>query len=496
MSSLNPPTTGPDFKKLHPRAVIVHNTYEILTTNVPDATQPGGYVQVSSYGRLLSSNEIVDFTLANIHLALGLSADTYSITFPNTNGKYTSVFSNGDEIAINIGYPPDPNRYSANDLPQLIIGRIDDIDFEMDKDAGELLTLAGRNYAAPFIDNRVSKKYENMTATQIVQALVNLYGFGVSSEILIPNDRKFNKTKTSFNKTYITRNGVTATVLGVHNANALTDIPPSVLNPKKNTGISRTTKIIDNVIGKNDTAWKVLQDLALALADPNTGLEYKVYVQGKTLYFGPRQDTLTPSTTITYGLDTESVRLRETTQFLKTRIIMRQYLEKRKKTYDIIVPDDLDSSIITDAEKQKYLALRKKYGVKDLLVKDLRKFIEGDVHLAKLTGLARLRESARLTYTGTVDIPGDPTITKEGTIKLLGIPDVRGTKVPGFPYLVSTNLNAIYYIEGTKHTYSKENGYVSEVSLSTRRPDQVRKLQASSSAAEALPSTDSTEASF
>lgn len=490
-----PPQGAPDFTKLRPRAVLTHNTYEILTQNVPDATQPGGFVQVSSYGRLLTSAEIVDFQSCDIHLSLGLAADTFSITLPNTNGKYTSAFAAGEEIAVNIGYPIDPNNYNAADLPQLIIGRIDDVDFDFDKDAGETVIIAGRNYVAPFLDNRVSKKYENMTATQIVQAIVNLYGFGVDASILVPNDRKFNRTKVSFNKSYITRSGDTALVLAKHNTNALADIPPSVLNPKKNSGVTRTTKIIDNVIGKNDTAWKVLQDLALALADPNTGLEYKVYVEGKKLYFGPRQDSLTPSTTMTYGITALNIRLRETSQFLKTRIIMRNYLEKRKKTYDVIIPDDLGPDIISDAEKNKYLALRKKYGVRDLLVKDLRKFIEGDVHLAKITGLARLRENARLTYTGTVEIPGDPLITKEGTVKLAGIPDANGQKIASFPYLVSTTLNAVYYIEGTKHTYSKDSGFVSEVSLSTRRPDQVRKLQASSSAA-AAPALGPGEASF
>lgn len=476
-----PVATQADFQRLRPRMVLTHNIYEILTEKVVDSTQPGGYLEVSKFGRLLSSEEVYDSTDWEVGNTLGLAADTYRITLPNFDGKYTSVFEPGEEIAVSVGYPTDPDNYTAADLTQIIIGRIDDVDFDMDKNGGELIIIEGRNYAAPFLDNRVSKKFENKTATQIVTALVNLYGFGVSADITIPNDKKFNKT-------IITRSGTSSAVLSKFNANSLTNIPPSVLNPAKATGAVRTGQIIDNVIGKNDTAWKVLQDLALALADPKTGLEYKVYVEGKKLYFGPRQDNLQPSETLAYGITALSMKFRKTTQFLKTRIIMRQYLQSKKKTYDIIIPDDLGPDMISAAEKQKYLDLRKRYGVRDLLVKDLRKFIRGNTNLAKLTGLARLRESARLLYTGTIEAPGNPLITKEGTVKVLGVPDAQGVMTPEFPYKVSTILNATYYIEGTKHRYSKETGYTNEISVSTRRPDQVRKLQASTSAAAALPS--------
>ena len=471
-----------DFQTLRTRSVVTHNVYETDTKKVKAASQPGGYLEVSGYGKLLNSEELFDFTSWEVSLSMGINADTYHLVFPNYNGKYTSTFRSGEEIAIAVGYPAS-EQYTATDLTQVIIGRIDDVDYEFDKAKGEVIHIQGRNYAAPFLDNRVSKKYANMTASQIVNDLVALYGFGISASVDILSDRKFNKT-------VVTRSKQNATVLQQFNPTAKLNLPASVLNPTKNRGVANTTSIIDNVIGHNDTAWKVLKDLALALADPATGKEYKVYVDGKTLYFGPRQDSLSPAVTLTYGQNVTDLKLRETTQFLKTRIIMRQYVEKKSKSYDIIVPDDLGIDMISDLEKQKYLNLRKRYGTRDLLVKDLRKFIQGNTHLAKLTGLARLRESARLTYTGSVVMPGIETLGKEGTIKVLGVPDENGVAAAGFPYKVSQELNALYYIESAKHSFSKEEGYVTEAGLSTRRPDETRKLTASSSSAAAPASTD------
>ena len=472
-----------DYQSLRARSVVTHNVYETYTKKVVDASQPGGYVEVSGFGKLLSSEELYDFTSWKVHLTMGVNADTYHLVFPNYGGKYTSTFRSGEEISISVGYPPTNGPYTAQDLTQIIIGRIDDVDYEFSKDGGEMVHITGRNYAAPFLDNRVSKKYTNMTASQIVTDLVDLYGFGISASINILADRKFNKT-------VVTRNSQSATILQKHDPTTVLQLPPSILNPTKNRGVAGTTSIIDNVIGHNDTAWKVLKDLALALADPKTGKEYKVYVEGKTIYFGPRQDELNPSVTITYGQNMTELKLRETTQFLKTRVIMRQYVEKKSKSYDIIIPDDVGPDMLSDIDKQKYLNLRKRYGTRDLLVKDLRKFIQGNTHLAKLTGLARLRESARLTYTGSVIMAGIETLGKEGTLKILGVPDENGDPSRDFSYNISKELNALYYLESAEHNYDKENGYTTEAGISTRRPDQTRKLTASSTAVAAQSSTD------
>lgn len=477
MSSVALLNQEPDYRKLRPRSVVVHNIYELETTKVKDPTQPGGFFEVSRFGQLKQSAELVDFTTWEVEQTLGLGADSFTITFPNFDGKYTGVFRSGEEIAVYVGYPVNPDNYVASDLTQMIIGRIDDVDFSFDKDQGEVVVVSGRNYAAPFLDNRVSKKYENRTATQIIDELVRLYGFGVTTSVQITNDRKFNKT-------VVTRSADSASILKKHNADAHTDISDSQLVLGKTKGVTKTPEIIANVVGNNSTCWEIFENLAAALADPKTGKEYKVYVEGKVLYFGPRQDTVSPTVTLTYGVDTTSINLRESTQFLKTRIIMRQYSEKKKGTYDIIIPDDLGPDVLSPKEKQDYLNLRRRYGTIDELVKDSHKMILGDVKKAKIVGLAKLRESARLVYSGSVEFAGVEDITKEGVIRVQGIPDKNGAAQEGFPYKLSMTLNALYYIEGSKHTYGKEDGYRTQVQLSTRRADRQRQSDQTASAPE------------
>lgn len=474
----------PDFRKLRPRSVVVHNTYQLLTEKIQDPSQPGGFFQVSKFGQLAQSEELFDFVSWEVEETLGLGADSFSVSFPNSDGKYTGVFRSGEEIGIYVGYPVDPDNYQASDLTLMIIGRIDDVDFSFDKDQGETVVISGRNYAAPFLDNRISKRFENRTATQIIEELVRLYGFGVTTSVQITNDRKFNKTVVSRSKN-------TISVLNRHNADARTSIPNNQLVlAKKKEGVTQTPSIIDDVTGNNSTCWDIFQNLAAALADPKTGKEYKVYVEGKVLYFGPRQDNLAPTVTLTYGVDITSINLRESTQFLKTRIIMRQYDEKKKGTYDIIIPDDLGPDMLSPQEKQTYLNLRDRYGTLDDLIKDSRKMIRGNVAQAKIVGLARLRESARLVYSGSVEFAGVEDITKEGVIKVQGIPDKNGVSQAGFPYKLSMTLNALYYIEGSKHTYGKEDGYRTQVQLSTRRADRQRASDSTATAPEIAASSD------
>lgn len=148
--------------------------------------------------------------------------------------------TNPIQAQIFAGFPGNPDQYGTSDLTQLITGNVDQIKFDP---ARRLLELTGRDYTSLLIDAKTFDRWTNQTASEIATTLAKRHG-------LTP---QVTATEGSVGKIYE----------------------------------------IDTIHDRHcSTEWELLTWLA--------GIyNYVVYVQGMTLYFGPKPD---PSTATPYAL--------------------------------------------------------------------------------------------------------------------------------------------------------------------------------------------------
>lgn len=129
------------------------------------------------------------------------------------------------------GFPPNPDQYGTTDLQQQILGNVDSINFDP---TGRYVELSGRDYTSLLIDSKTFDRWTNQTASQIAATLAKRHG-----------------------------------------------LTPQVTPTQGLVGkIYEIDKIHDR---HGSTEWELLTWLAGVY-------DYVVYVQGMTLYFGPKPD--------------------------------------------------------------------------------------------------------------------------------------------------------------------------------------------------------------
>jgi phage protein D len=143
----------------------------------------------------------------------------------------------GAELEIRCGYVNDPFSFTASDLPLVFVGAMDDI--TNDWMTGELI-VSGRDLTAKLMEAKTSEKFINRTASDVAETLAKKYGLDAV---------------------------VTAT----------TD------------KVGRLYKADNVEIQSERTEWDLLSWLARESG-------FVTYVQGRTLYFGPRttEEAATP----------------------------------------------------------------------------------------------------------------------------------------------------------------------------------------------------------
>lgn len=107
------------------------------------------------------------------------AADTFSVTFaagalPSGFGLDWFAAQTGIECEILANEdPPDPDNYQPVLADRLILGAVDDLDFNP---LTGTITISGRDYTSWFIDTKTSEGYLNKTASQIATLLAERKG--------------------------------------------------------------------------------------------------------------------------------------------------------------------------------------------------------------------------------------------------------------------------------------------------------------------------------
>lgn len=209
---------------------------------VPTARQPRGMVLLGDPNQPGTSVPWFDW---DVDQNTWHSASTFRMRLPisalTSPIDLTYILStNPIQAQIFAGFPGNPDQYGTSDLQQLITGNVDQINFDPVR---RLLVLTGRDYTSLLIDTKTFDRWTNQTASEIATTLAKRHG-------LTPQ--------------------VTAT-----------------------TGAVGKIYEIDTIHDRHgSTEWELLTWLA--------GIyDFVTYVQGMTLYFGPKPD---PSTATPYAL--------------------------------------------------------------------------------------------------------------------------------------------------------------------------------------------------
>lgn len=132
---------------------------------------PRGAVQVN--GTTITGWEEIE-----VESSTFANADTFHATFsasklPSSNDA--NWFSLQKEIKVTVlaGFPANPANFSADELDTLIVGMVDNIDY--DAIAG-LLTISGRDFSSKLIEAKISDKYPNKVSSDIATILAGKAG--------------------------------------------------------------------------------------------------------------------------------------------------------------------------------------------------------------------------------------------------------------------------------------------------------------------------------
>lgn len=107
------------------------------------------------------------------------AADTFRVSFavsdlpkgygPDWFAAQTSI----DCEVFATDAPADPDAYAPTDADRLILGQVDDIDYDP---AQRSITLTGRDWTAKLIDTKTSENFQNKTASEIATILAGRHG--------------------------------------------------------------------------------------------------------------------------------------------------------------------------------------------------------------------------------------------------------------------------------------------------------------------------------
>jgi phage protein D len=132
--------------------------------------QPRGIVQINGIN--------VFYTRAEVDSTTNFCADTFSVEIPisGQNSQITPAYmgvTGAMMVEIFAGFPTNPDSYTSSDLDSLILGQVDNVEINW---LTRSYTLTGRDLTAKFIDNKTTKKYPNLTASEIVTMLAKEQG--------------------------------------------------------------------------------------------------------------------------------------------------------------------------------------------------------------------------------------------------------------------------------------------------------------------------------
>ncbi|WP_199155272.1 phage late control D family protein [Chromobacterium sp. ASV23] len=106
------------------------------------------------------------------------SADTFRCTFAGgllPKDRDHIWFSQQQDMFVElfIGFPHNPNHYTAADLKSWVYGRVDDIEIDP---VTFTITVSGRDLTSVFIDTKTTEKWQNKKAYEIATALAQRHG--------------------------------------------------------------------------------------------------------------------------------------------------------------------------------------------------------------------------------------------------------------------------------------------------------------------------------
>lgn len=129
-------------------------------------------------GIILINNVQVNWFDIEIMTTTFYLADSYHIQIP-LNGQdpllnlnYWSVTQTLN-VQIYIGFPPDPNAFSVQDLDLFMVGDADEIDVDP---LSATIRISGRDLTSRLIDTKTTQKFSNQTASSIAIQFANEHG--------------------------------------------------------------------------------------------------------------------------------------------------------------------------------------------------------------------------------------------------------------------------------------------------------------------------------
>lgn len=100
-------------------------------------------------------------------------ADTFRVTLPGRVLDSALVSAPVVKVEVLAGFPADPSRFDASELEQIVIGNVDDLQFDP---VFNTVTLTGRDYTSKLIDAKTTEKFANQTASEIATLLAKRHG--------------------------------------------------------------------------------------------------------------------------------------------------------------------------------------------------------------------------------------------------------------------------------------------------------------------------------
>ncbi|HNC31470.1 MAG TPA: hypothetical protein PKX08_15775, partial [Cyclobacteriaceae bacterium] len=149
------------------------NSYII---NNPFQSQPSSSMVRNPRAIVTINDVIVKWVKINITTTQFYVADVFWIDIPfygQDDSLDFNYWASGENyiVKIYIGFPPDPDSYTTQDLDLFLMGEV--TDFELDPASAEM-TLHGRDLSARLIDTPMTKSWYNFTASDIAIQLANL----------------------------------------------------------------------------------------------------------------------------------------------------------------------------------------------------------------------------------------------------------------------------------------------------------------------------------
>lgn len=101
-------------------------------------------------------------------------ADTFRVKIPAANVDMTALVAL-DEVKVEIlaGFPANPQSFDASELTSLIIGLVDEMQYDPH---ARIVTLSGRDLTSRLIDAKTTEKFANKTAGEIANILAARHG--------------------------------------------------------------------------------------------------------------------------------------------------------------------------------------------------------------------------------------------------------------------------------------------------------------------------------